>query len=253
MGRNKRRLFEGDIAGVNIWSVYLEDKDLGRTPTGNEPNLVAAYNMEKRNGNKLEATKGETGIIEDGASWYGKCSYEWYKNVWDENAQMSKYILLPDKEENLEQAEEGDYKVKINYEGYSNQTITLGDNTPIHIGLDDNLSVSIGLSEQDNIICEGEDLQVMPLISGGISEKKYIWTCTDEEGTEIIQAETGHNTENEITANLQNGEYIAPKVLKKGNYIYKLEVKSGVCSKQSNKVEIIVHKTISTNRIRRRE
>lgn len=220
--RDSGDAFKGDIASISFWGKYLNNSTINSyitlDPQGDENGLLAAYNMNIRDNQKLISVKGENGTL-SGCVWSDNCSYNW-RNSLNQTVSTN---------EDLSGIGEGNYTVRVNYTGEYSDVLT----QTYGVGLRNNLIINI--SSLTSRICEGDELLISSSASGGVGGNSYQWESYDGANwTDVIGSTTS----------------IYRKVESVGHKIYRLKVNSHACNKTSEEVVVDVDKKIRTGRIR---
>lgn len=220
--------FKGDISRLAFWEKSLSDTEIASLQgatwlTGEEDGLISAYNINRRDGNTLIAVGPES---QDGTlsnptiqwkSWVE--SYSWTGPDGYSKGDVQDILHL----------KPGDYTVTVRYESgelhTSSESFTVNQINDLQVKMLDPSAVS----------CEGQQLNIVTEIKGGIIDKKYTWIVF--EGSDEVDV-IGTNDSFDVPYNLLGDKSI------------KLKVQSGVCDKVSNDIPITIHKKIKTRVIK---
>ena len=214
--------FKGHISNLSFWRKYLSNSEINNyktnAPDGSESELLAAYNMNIRDKERLISVKGEEGDL-NGCLWSDNCSY-----IWEDSSGAQVSV-----EEDITNLQEDDYTVTVNYTGLITSNLT----TTYKVALINTLKVQV--TAPDHHLCEGDELIITSNTAGGTGNYKYQWESFD--GNAWIPM-----TGSVSSSYIQNQTF--------GNKNYRLQVNSGVCDTTSVHINLDVYKKIRTGRIR---
>ncbi len=201
--------------------------------SGEEDGLIAGYNINRKEGDRLIAVApagatnydGELSApIEQWQSWVEEYSWTGPNGYKSEGVQDISHL------------KPGDYTVTVNY-GYSGVVTTPIIKT-FEVELQNNLTVDLTDPTVETEGCEGDIINLSSAIGGGVAEKNYIWVITSGSDTKEITGQSDSFT----LPLLESLEF-------NGNRKVRLKVQSGVCVEESKDKTLNIHKKIKTKPI----